>query len=84
VNAENELVTEGNSIEPGGQLERGTVDERRQPQRCPLCGSQDLGRDSASPWIFVFAVLLLPIGPLLFFFNGNRYCRGCGLRLKLP
>lgn len=51
---------------------------------CPRCGSLELRRDSASPWVFLGAICLFPIGLLLFALNENRYCLNCRIRFKLP
>jgi len=51
---------------------------------CPVCHSTDVERDSASPWIFVFAAALFPFGLILFALNRNVWCRGCGVRFKRP
>ncbi len=38
---------------------------------CPNCGAHDIARDSASPWIFIGAVVLFPFGLLFFLLNKN-------------
>ncbi|MHC5035353.1 MAG: hypothetical protein ACYTFZ_09985, partial [Planctomycetota bacterium] len=51
------------------------------PVRCPHCSSMAVSRDSASPWIFVFAALILfPVGLILFALNRNVWCTSCGIR----
>ena len=49
---------------------------------CPNCGSYYIRRDSASPWIFVVAILLFPIGLVAFVANRNAWCAKCGVRFK--
>ena len=55
-----------------------------QEVRCPHCGSTCWQRDSASPWIFIGAVLLLPISLAFFCLNRNVWCTDCGVRFKRP
>jgi len=50
--------------------------------QCPHCQSTDIYRDSASPWIFVFAALTFPFGLILFALNKNVCCKSCGVRFK--
>jgi predicted RNA-binding Zn-ribbon protein involved in translation (DUF1610 family) len=55
------------------------------PVSCPNCSSIAISRDSASPWIFVFAAaLFFPIGLILFGLNRNVWCTSCGIRFKRP
>ncbi len=49
---------------------------------CPNCRSADITRDSASPWIFLWAGVLFPLGLFFFFFNHNVYCGSCGVRFR--
>jgi len=56
--------------------------EPPRPGTCPHCNSENIARDSASPWILVLAVLLFPIGLLLFPLNDNVWCRDCGTRFR--
>jgi hypothetical protein len=50
--------------------------------RCPHCGSLHIRRDSASPWIFVAAIFLFPVGLFFLLLNKNVWCLACGTRFK--
>ncbi len=52
--------------------------------RCPNCKGDVIYRDSASPWIFVLAALLFPVGLIFFLFNRNVVCARCGTRFRKP
>ncbi len=51
-------------------------------ETCPHCGARQVQRDSASPWVFVFAALLFPLGLILFILNKNAWCSECRVRFK--
>ena len=60
-----------------------TASEDEDDLRCPNCNSEDIERDSASPWIFLAGLVLFPIGLLFFLLNRNVCCRDCGVRFKV-
>lgn len=50
--------------------------------RCPVCQSDNVDRDSAGVWLFVFAWCLPPVSWMLFLLNRNVWCRNCGIRFR--
>ena len=51
---------------------------------CPACNSIYIVNDYHSPWVYIFVVLLFPIG-LLFLAveNRNKKCGHCGVRFQI-
>lgn len=57
---------------------------KKRYKHCPACNSIRITNDYHSPWVYIFAVLLFPIGLLcLAAENKNKKCMNCGVKFEV-
>ena len=50
--------------------------------KCPYCGSTEIGLDAPGIWRFFFSLVIFPVSLLFLIGNLNRYCTKCGIRFR--